>query len=307
MITEEILETLISIDSLKEVGLNENIISLQEKIEKASTNLRYLSKYVKAKKIMSILGEKDSDIYVQCLAKSGTTLTQMILYQMTTEGEMNFNHIYDVSPWLGQFGEFTQAEILAFAEKIPNFGKRRIFKSHFGYPFFKDVKKGKFVYIIRNALDQTLSFYHHHKNYYNPDLEFESFVNKGMFEGWFRNNTEWIKNESELNIIYIHYEDLVERKGDIIEKLADFLKIDLNNEKLERIIERSSFPFMKKNEHKFGEQPGREDSKIYNKFIRKGEIGAGESHFTKEQILKYYELSNDYLGNHDLTKRYFIR
>ena len=38
-------------------------------------------------------GQRDSDIYIVSYPKSGTTKMQMILYQLTTEGHMDFNHI----------------------------------------------------------------------------------------------------------------------------------------------------------------------------------------------------------------------
>ena len=44
-------------------------------------------------------GERDDDIYVVTYPKSGTTLMQMMLYQLTTDGKIDFKHIYDVSPW----------------------------------------------------------------------------------------------------------------------------------------------------------------------------------------------------------------
>ena len=45
-------------------------------------------------------GERDDDIYITTYPKSGTTVMQVILYQLTTKGDMGFKHIYDVSPWI---------------------------------------------------------------------------------------------------------------------------------------------------------------------------------------------------------------
>ncbi len=43
---------------------------------------------------------RDSDIYIVTHAKSGTTLTQMLLHQLLNQGGADFEHIYEVSPWL---------------------------------------------------------------------------------------------------------------------------------------------------------------------------------------------------------------
>lgn len=73
---------------------------LQNWIDTIGQNAFRASKKLAFLKYSLEFGEYDSDIYVATFPKSGTTLTQMILYQMTTEGKMDFNHIYDVSPWL---------------------------------------------------------------------------------------------------------------------------------------------------------------------------------------------------------------
>jgi len=290
---------------MKEAGINDDIVLLQEEIENASKKLLHLSYLAKAKKYFSIVGNNDSDIYIQTLHKSGTTLMQMMVYQLTTDGNMDFDHIYDVSPWTGNLAYLTKKDFEGYKQRLPNYGKRNIYKSHFEYSFYKNVKKGKFIYVIRDVFDQINSYYHHFKNYYNPDLKFDEFVDKGIIEKWFKYNTEWIKNENENDIIYLNFEDIIESKLLIVNKLSDFLNIPMSEEKLERVLERSSFPFMKSNEKKFGEQPQTKVSKVYNKFIRKGIAGEGKSMFTKEHIIKVGELANTYLGSHKLTKRYF--
>jgi len=306
METKERIELIASIDVWKEMKTNSNILNLDEQIEAAISHLKFLSNSVKLKKFLSEMEQHESDIYVQTLAKSGTTLTQMILYQMTTDGKMDFNHIYDVSPWIGETLKLKGEKLSAFKIKPPKNGQRRIIKSHSNYSFFEDIKKGKFVYVVRNAFDQLLSFYHHHKNYSNPDLKFEDFVSDGIIENWFKLNGDWLKNEGGLDIIYLNYEDIVGNKPDVVKRLAKFLDIELTDKDMERIIDRTSFSFMKKHQEKFGDQPEpKVDNKIYNQFIRKGKVGEGKDHFTKEQIEKYYELSKGFFENHKVTKRYF--
>jgi len=305
MDTSEKLEEILAIDVWKEMKSNPEILNSAKEIDKAINHLKFLSKSVKIKRYLAFLDQQESDIYVQTLAKSGTTLTQMLLYQMTTDGEMDFDHIYDVSPWIGQVNGLKKEELETFNRKPPKNGTSRIIKSHSNYSFFEGIKKGKFVYVIRNAFDQLVSFYHHNKNYVNPDLKFEDFVSDEIIEGWFKLNGEWIKNESGLDIIYLNYEDIVENKQDVVNRLATFLGIEITASYMERILEKTSFSFMKQHQEKFGEQPPKKDNKVYDQFIRKGKVGNGKDYFTKKQIEKYYELSTGFLGSHEVTKRYF--
>lgn len=303
----EKLEAIISIDVPQEVRTNPDVLQLGEQLEKATNNLRFLSGFVKFKQYLLNMNQYHSDIYIQTLAKSGTTLTQMIIYQMTTDGNMDFDHLYDASPFIDKIRRMSTKDLKELQLKPPVNGERRILKSHSDYNCFESIKKGKFIHVIRDPFDQLLSFYHHNKNYYQPDLKFENFVKEAHIKRFFRYNSEWIKNENDFNIIYLNYEDIVENKPDVVRRLAKFLDIEITNKDMERILERTSFSFMKKHQTKFGEQPesGDDSRKQYDKFIRKGKIGEGKDYFTKEQVEKFYELSKDFFRNHEVTKRYF--
>ena len=74
------------------------LANLSFKINKVLANFaRYffnLSNKFKFEQYKIIFGEREDDIYISTYPKSGTTLMQMILYHLTTDGRMNFNHIY---------------------------------------------------------------------------------------------------------------------------------------------------------------------------------------------------------------------
>jgi len=215
-------------------------------------------------------GQRPDDIYICTFMKSGTTLTQMMLYQMTTTGEVDFDHIYEVSPWIRND---------AFKGKQPlHFPSPRIIKSHDPYERFEKNTKGRFIHVIRNGKDVAASLFHQNKNYINPELKFETtfknfFVRKSKIN-WFSYNQHWLENKKGFNIMYVKYEDLLQKKEEVIHALAAFLKIELTPEIIARTLERSAFEFMKQHEDKFGEQPL---ERIYNQFIRKGKVGEGEA------------------------------
>ena len=67
-------------------------------------------------------------IYISTYPKSETTLMQMILYHLTTDGRMNFKHIYEVSPLIHN------ASFLG--QKPPDLKSPRIIKTHDNYKDF---------------------------------------------------------------------------------------------------------------------------------------------------------------------------
>jgi hypothetical protein len=119
---------------------------------------------------------------------------------------------------------------------------------------------------------------------------------------WFDYNIAWIENKDRLEILYLNYEDLVNEKGKVISILSKFINIEIDEVTMERVLQRTSFDFMKKHESKFGEQP---DHKVYNNFIRAGRVGDGKSKFTERQLGEYHELSRKYRIQGTNLQRYF--
>jgi hypothetical protein len=72
---------------------------------------------------------------------------------------------------------------------------------------------------------------------------------------------------------------------------------------MERVLQRTSFEFMKKHESKFGDQP--DHLKVYNNFIRNGRTGEGKLKFTDGQLKQYHQLSKEYKIQGTHLQRYF--
>ena len=235
--------------------------------------------------------ERDSDIFVVTYLKSGTTWMQVILHNLLTDGNMDFNHIYDVSPW-----PKNQSYKNESVEKINTLPAPRILKSHDDYDFFNKDLKGKIIYVFRDGKDVAVSLYHHNKNYLDPDLTFddnfeEFFTKEKAVMNWFKYNNEWLVNKENLPILYISYEQLKNDFDNTLLKIANYLNIELNTEIIARVKKHSSFEYMKMHESKFGEKEPETNKKVYNQFIRSGNTGEGKLELNKEQ-LQYFEERN---------------
>ncbi len=273
------------------------IVWLYNIINKIGHNLNTAAKTLNVLKYKMDFGEYDDDIYIQTFPKSGTTLTQMLVYQMTTDGNMDFTHIYEVSPWLRN-DAFKRNPI----KKVPS---PRIIKTHDPYTEFDKGVKGRFIYVYRNIYDVVISYYHQRKNYGNPNLEFDEFFEnflKSEKMNWFTFTKNWLENKYGFNILYLNYEELTTNLDACIPKIADFLNLDPSTLDMDRIKERCSFDFMKEHEDKFGEQPIERPEFVYNQFIRQGKAGEGKQQLSDKQQFILADLKKKTIG-HLLPKK----
>jgi hypothetical protein len=229
---------------------------------------------------------REDDIFIVSYPRSGTTWMQMILYQLSTDGDMNFSHISEVCPWFDRMllSNMMNGKDL---EKLPS---PRIFKSHLPY---KWIPRGpcKYIYIARDGKDVAVSYYHFYQSHLNFSGNFSEFFDKYFMRGkvqygsWFKHVAEWKKHAKDSNVLFIQYEDLVNDLKSTLEKIILFCGFDVAEERMPEIMERCSFAYMKKYENKFDHISAVIWEKGYkqNSFIRKGMSGTGKEYFSNEQ------------------------
>lgn len=246
--------------------------------------------YLKLKKEY---GERESDLYVSTFSRSGTTWMQVILYQLTTHGSMDFEHIFDVSPWI-----LYSAIRNTVPKQVP---EPRILKTHESMEFFPDTTKGKFIYVVRDGKDVLVSLFHHKRNSCGYKGSFDEhvkeFVDSTEQYNWFDHTRQWLENSSQLPIFIVRYEELKLNFTDSLQKIADFCGISLTDEIVQRTIERSSFEFMRQYQDKLGPHTshftGASDAaymvRCPDQFVRHGQIGEGAQTLTPQQLQLYQQ------------------
>jgi len=229
---------------------------------------------------------RPEDIFIVSYPRSGTTWMQMILYQLSTDGNMDFMHISEVCPWFDRMLLFNimNGDDL---EKLPS---PRIFKSHLPY---KWIPRGpcKYIYIARDGKDVAVSYFHFYQSHLNFKGNFSEFFDQYFMRGkvqygsWFKHVSEWKKHEKDPDVLVLQYEDLVNDLQSTLTRIIEFCEFDVPKERMPEIMERSSFAFMKKYENKFDHISAIIWEKGYKQhsFIRKGKSGSGREYFTNEQ------------------------
>ena len=230
---------------------------------------------------------RSTDIIITPFGKCGTTWTQQIFHTLRTRGDMAFDDISRVVPWIETSG------LLGLDINAEQVTSPRGFKSHLS---FDRIPKGcKYINVIRNPLDAAFSSFKFMEGWY---LEFgavsaDVFVTQNLKRGdYYRHFISWWPQRNNDRVLYLVYEDMKENLNGNIKKISKFAEIDLDDDLLAITEKQSSYLFMTDFKDRFDDAmlrkqseenvlpPGSDSSKV-----RAGEVGAYE--FKNETIAAF--------------------
>ncbi|MCX7063591.1 MAG: sulfotransferase domain-containing protein [Proteobacteria bacterium] len=94
---------------------------------------------------------RPSDVVVATFPKTGTTWTQQICHGLRSRGDMNFDEVSRVAPWI------ERGHMFGIDATAPQQFEPRVFKTHLEY---EHVNKGaRYIHVIRDPKDVLVSFY----------------------------------------------------------------------------------------------------------------------------------------------------
>jgi len=228
---------------------------------------------------------RSDDVFIVTYPRSGTTWMQMILYQLTTDGGMDIDHINQFSPW---FERSISLNIMS-GHDLEAMPSPRVFKSHLPYNL-TPIGASKKIYIVRNGKDVAVSFYHFYQSHLGFKGSFAEFHDRFMkgkvqYRSWFNHVAGWWEHKDDPNVLFLKFEDMVDDLEGVLKKIIEFCEFDITEERFTEILERCSFSYMKKYEDKFDHINGSiwEKKLKPNSFLRKGVCGGGEEFLTSAQ------------------------
>jgi hypothetical protein len=195
----------------------------------------------------------------------------MILYQLTTSGEMDFPHIDAVSPWFELELHVGQPERLARATSP------RILKTHL-HPGDLPAT-GKKIYIVRDVRDVAVSAYHQHRLITGRDEDLGAFVELFVdgwngYGSWYDHLEAWWPHRHDENILFLGFAEVIDDLERAAVRIAEFAGISVNRETLTRVRERCCFEAIKAHEEQFDPR-FRRYAEERSSFIRRGRVGEG--------------------------------
>eukprot|EP01104_Vermistella_antarctica_P021259 TRINITY_DN9483_c0_g1_i1.p1 TRINITY_DN9483_c0_g1~~TRINITY_DN9483_c0_g1_i1.p1 ORF type:complete len:334 (+),score=68.73 TRINITY_DN9483_c0_g1_i1:38-1003(+) len=252
---------------------------------------------------------RKSDVIITTAAKSGTTWMQNILHQIRSGGDTEFGSIFEVVPWLemvtkvllekGVDVKAAEQEQAAAFERISD---RRIFKTHCTSAQTPGVDVCRIILTVRDPRDVCVSMWHHWKDM-DPcprpkPANFEEHFEQWMgFGGWYRSIISWWPLRDEENVLLMRYTDLKSDFSGSLDQILQHLDIELDEPTRERVIEYSSFEWMKTNRDKFTRFTTTASSNFPKGFIRKGVVGDHKELLTPAMERRIVERASREIGD----------
>ncbi len=228
---------------------------------------------------------RPSDVFISSYPRSGTTLTQWILYLLAHDQQPDPTHLTQVSPWFERslaIGELTAAELAAFPSP-------RIFKSHLPRQWLPD--GARYIYVEREGPDVLVSYFHFYQAYLGFEGTLDEFYRQFMrgrvqYGSWAEHVAGWREHASDSDVFLLRYEDLLSDRRGSIERIVAFLGWERDDAAIERAVAESGFEQMKSRESMFDHATALllERGVKPQSFLRSGEVGQGRSALNDVQL-----------------------
>lgn len=208
---------------------------------------------------------RDDDIVIATYAKSGTTWTQQIVGQLLSGGDPDVS-IAGRSPWVDM--RIPGRDVLLPMLEAQR--ERRFLKTHLPVDALVMSPRAKYLYIARDGRDVAWSLHNHYRAFtphalamindapgrVGPALppapaDVRAFwhdwlLNDGApFWSFWENVRSWWAVRDLPNVLMLHFADLKRDLPGEIARIADFLEVSLDAATFARVVEHSSFEWMR--------------------------------------------------------------
>ena len=258
---------------------------------------------------------RDGDIVVATSYKAGTTWTQAIVANLLFPDQSFPAPPWQMSPWL-DFRPFPLEEILAGLEAQEH---RRYIKTHLALDGLRYFPEMKYIFVSRDGRDVFMSLWNHYQNYteeayalFNdtpgrvgepiprvPDdvHEFwQGWCTRGWYDwesdGWpfwshLHVTQTWWDYRHLPNMLLLHYGDMKRDLPGNIQRVADFLEIELSPARRDAVADAVSLDGMRKRGEDYVPSGGAPWKGGSRSFLNKGVNGRWQGIFSEEELALY--------------------
>lgn len=201
---------------------------------------------------------EQTDVVISPFPKCGTTWLQQVVHSLRTGGDLDFDDISEVVPWIETAFDLGQ-DLDAPQRATP-----RAFKSHLGWDAVP--KGGRYIVALRDPRDALVSLFRFMEGWYfeTGSIDIETFA-RGEFTArdgrdYWEHLASWWRQRERDDVLLLAYEHMHEDLAGTITRIAAFIGIELTPELLATVLQESSLASMQAHKHKYDDKLMRERS-----------------------------------------------
>jgi len=205
------------------------------------------------------------DVFVVTQMRSGTTWLQQLAYEVLRRGAGDLvesgRALYSVSPWLEAETGVSMSEAPLIGDERPS----RVIKTHFPARLCPVGESARYIYLVRHPVACFASCVDYVRTNAGPftppsDVLEQWFCSDAMWWGPWTEHVAgwWGRSQQSSNVLFLRFEDLLRDLPGIAQRVAKFVGVaPLSTDELERVVSKSSFTYMKRNDEMFEMHPPR--------------------------------------------------
>ena len=208
---------------------------------------------------------RPEDVFVVTQMKCGTTWMQQVVYEILHRGQGNLvdtgRAMHALSPWLeGRKGVRIEDAPLIGTER-----PSRIIMTHLPVALCPYDPAARFIYVARHPAScfaSCVDFVQKNVGTMSPEMTaFEEWF-CSMDLMWWGTWTDhvlgcWRWSSEQKNVLFIYFEDMKKDLPGIVRVVAGFLGMDLTDDEVASVVDKSSFRYMQEHESSFETMPPR--------------------------------------------------
>ncbi|MCP4122047.1 MAG: sulfotransferase domain-containing protein [Bacteroidetes bacterium] len=252
-----------------------------------------------SRKVFARYKPTQHDVFAAIHARSGTNWVLMITQQIAWLGEAEFEHIHHVAPW----PEIPVEEYIALTDRsICNASptKKRVIKTHLQHEYIPYDKEASYISVIRDPKDVITSHYHFGlgPTIISHKLSVDEFIDVYLDPRcggacWAEHTAGSWAWRHRHNVEVFMFSEMKADLSAIINRIAKLMNVSLSPEQFSKVLERSSFDYMKNHEQQFAPAvPPLMSEKDSASIIRSGKVGDAKDLLNSSQrarIDRFYQ------------------
>lgn len=234
---------------------------------------------------------RPDDVIITPWSKSGTTWLQQIVHELRSGGDMDFDDISRLTPWI------EVADALGIDLDADQGWWPRAFKSHYSY---NAVPKGaRYIVSFREPLGTLISYYRFYEGWmFEPGTVtlaeyLAPHLDRGRGKDYWSHMASWWGQRDNEDVLLLSYELMKEDIRPVVMAVAQFIGIDADESLIDLVVHQSSREFMLEHGDRFDDLLHRQRSDAVGALP----LGAGSTKITDSTFdPQRYELSPEILA-----------